>query len=35
MICDGAYIQVNERIHLLALEAKSKVSELKWASCMK
>jgi inhibitor of KinA sporulation pathway (predicted exonuclease) len=25
MICDGASIQVNERIHFLALEAKSKV----------
>lgn len=28
MICDGASIQVNERIHLLALEAKSKVSKV-------
>ena len=26
MMCDGACIQVNERIHLLALEAKSKMS---------
>jgi 3'-5' exoribonuclease 1 len=28
MISDGASIQVNERIHLLALETKSKVSKV-------
>jgi hypothetical protein len=27
MICDGASIEVNERIHLSSLEAKSKVSK--------